>query len=57
MNEFSRFEMLVGSSNAQKLKDCHIAVFGLGGVGSFVVEHWREVELASLHLLIMIQFQ
>ncbi len=38
MNEFSRFEMLVGSPNVQKLKDCHIAVFGLGGVGSFVVE-------------------
>lgn len=51
MNEFSRFEMLVGSSNAQKLKDCHIAVFGLGGVGSFVVEALARSGVGKLTLV------
>ncbi|MFY9379686.1 MAG: ThiF family adenylyltransferase, partial [Acutalibacteraceae bacterium] len=51
MNEFSRFEMLVGSSNAQKLKDCHIAVFGLGGVGSFVVEALARSGVGKLTLI------
>lgn len=35
---FSRFEMLVGEDAIQKLKHSRVAVFGVGGVGSFVVE-------------------
>lgn len=35
---FSRFEMLVGAQAVEKLKSSRIAVFGVGGVGSFVVE-------------------
>ena len=36
--EFSRTEMLLGNENMQKLKNAHIAVFGLGGVGGHTVE-------------------
>ncbi len=33
-----RTEMLIGTKNLNKLKNCHIAVFGLGGVGGHTVE-------------------
>lgn len=36
MNEFSRTELLLG--NLDKLKNSFVAVFGIGGVGSFTVE-------------------
>ncbi len=35
---FLRTEMLIGSDNLNHLKTCHIAVFGLGGVGGHTVE-------------------
>lgn len=38
MNEFSRSELLLGSDGIGKLKDSKLAVFGIGGVGSFTVE-------------------
>ena len=38
MNQFARTELLLGTEGVQKLKNTHIAVFGLGGVGSYVVE-------------------
>lgn len=38
MNAFSRTEMLIGASNMDKLKNSFVAVFGVGGVGSFTVE-------------------
>ena len=36
--KFSRTEMLIGNDGLEKLKDSKVAVFGLGGVGSFVCE-------------------
>jgi tRNA A37 threonylcarbamoyladenosine dehydratase len=38
LHEFSRTEMLIGTEGLYKLKQCTVAVFGIGGVGSFVVE-------------------
>lgn len=38
MNEFTRTEMLLGESNMEKLKDSHVAVFGVGGVGGNCIE-------------------
>ena len=35
---FTRTEMLLGTENMEKLKNAHIAVFGLGGVGGHTVE-------------------
>lgn len=36
--KFSRTEMLIGNEGMEKLNDAKVAVFGLGGVGSFVCE-------------------
>ena len=36
--KFSRTEMLIGNEGIEKLNDAKVAVFGIGGVGSFVCE-------------------
>lgn len=38
LNEFSRTELLIGAAGLEKLAQSKVAVFGVGGVGSFVVE-------------------
>lgn len=38
INQFSRTELLIGKEGIEKLKKAKVAVFGVGGVGSFVVE-------------------
>ena len=38
LNQFSRTELLIGKDGEEKLKNAKVAVFGIGGVGSFVVE-------------------
>ena len=38
LNQFSRTELLIGKNGIEKLKKSKVAVFGIGGVGSFVVE-------------------
>ena len=38
MQTFSRIQMLIGSSNLEKLKNASVAVFGIGGVGGFTAE-------------------
>ena len=38
LNQFSRTELLIGKEGIDKLKDAKVAIFGIGGVGSFVVE-------------------
>ena len=36
--KFSRTEMLIGNDGMEKLKNAKVAIFGIGGVGSFVCE-------------------
>ena len=38
LNQFSRTELVIGKEAIEKLNNAKVAVFGLGGVGSFVVE-------------------
>lgn len=38
LNQFSRTELLIGKESLQKLKYAKVAIFGIGGVGSYVVE-------------------
>ena len=38
LNQFSRTELILGKENVNKIRQSKVAVFGLGGVGSFVVE-------------------
>lgn len=37
-NQFSRTEVLIGEEGIKKLKNAKVAIFGIGGVGSYVVE-------------------
>ena len=38
LNQFSRTELLIGKDGIKKLNNAKVVVFGIGGVGSFVVE-------------------
>ena len=38
LNQFSRTELLIGKEAMEKLHKAKVAIFGIGGVGSFVVE-------------------
>ncbi|MEM1483702.1 tRNA threonylcarbamoyladenosine dehydratase [Oscillospiraceae bacterium PP1C4] len=38
LNEFSRTELLLGADAMCKLKDATVAIFGIGGVGSYTAE-------------------
>lgn len=38
VNQFSRTELLIGKENVKKLNKSKVAIFGIGGVGSFVME-------------------
>ena len=38
LNQFSRTELLIGKEGTEKLQKAKVAIFGIGGVGSFVVE-------------------
>ena len=38
LNQFSRTELLIGKEGIEELKNSKVAIFGIGGVGSFVVE-------------------
>lgn len=38
MEQFSRTELLIGKEKVEKLNKSKVAVFGIGGVGSYVVE-------------------
>lgn len=51
MNPFSRTEMLLGRDSVQKLRQSRVAVFGLGGVGSFAAEALARAGIGSLLLV------
>lgn len=38
LEQFSRTQLLIGTQGLQKLAGAHVAVFGIGGVGGYVVE-------------------
>lgn len=38
LNQFSKTELLIGNEGIKKLQEAKVAIFGIGGVGSFVVE-------------------
>lgn len=38
LHAFSRTELIIGTENLEKLKNSRIAVFGIGGVGTYAVE-------------------
>lgn len=51
LHAFSRSEELLGSEGLKKLSESKIAVFGIGGVGSYVVEALARSGVGSLTLI------
>ena len=51
METFSRTELLLGENAMEKLKNATVAVFGLGGVGSFVAEALARSGVGKLILV------
>ena len=51
INEFSRTELLLGADGMEKLKRARVAVFGIGGVGSYAVEALARAGIGALDLI------
>ncbi len=51
MNQYARTELLLGKTAMKKLKSARVAVFGLGGVGGFVVEALARSGVGALELI------
>lgn len=51
MNEFSRTELLLGAESMEKLQKARVAVFGVGGVGGYVVEALARSGVGQLELI------
>ena len=51
LNQFSRTELLIGKDGVEKLSKSKVAVFGLGGVGSYIVEALARAGVG--HLIII----
>ena len=51
MDQFSRTELLIGKENIEKLKNAKVAIFGIGGVGSFVVEGLARAGIGNFILV------
>ncbi len=50
-NQFTRSEMVIGQEGLEKLRNATVAVFGVGGVGSFSVEALARVGVGHLVLV------
>ena len=44
LNEFSRAQLLLGKEAMETLADSRVAVFGIGGVGSFAAEALEKID-------------
>lgn len=51
MKQFCRTEMLIGKEAQRMLNKSHVAVFGLGGVGSYAVEALARAGVGNLTLV------
>ena len=49
--QFSRTELLLGKEGVEKLKNARVAVFGVGGVGGYVVEALARSGVGALDLI------
>ena len=51
MNKFDRTNLLIGDEGLNKLKNSKVAVFGIGGVGSFAVEALARSGIGNITLI------
>ena len=50
-NQFSRTELLINKEGIEKLKNAKVAIFGIGGVGSYVVESLARAGVGNFILV------
>ena len=50
-NQFSRTELLIGKQGIEKLNNSKVAIFGLGGVGSYVLEACARAGIGNFILV------
>ena len=51
MEEFSRTELLIKKEGLEKLQNSSVAVFGVGGVGGFVIEALVRAGIGTIHIV------
>ena len=51
LNEFSRTQLLLGPEAMEKLAGSRVAVFGIGGVGGYVVEALARSGIGAMDLI------
>ena len=51
MNQFSRSELLLGAEAMEKLSKARVAIFGIGGVGGYVVEALVRCGIGSFDII------
>lgn len=51
LNQFSRTELLLGKDGMERLANARVAVFGIGGVGGYVVEALARSGVGTLDLI------
>ncbi|MGI6067340.1 tRNA threonylcarbamoyladenosine dehydratase [Absicoccus porci] len=51
INRYARTEMLLGKEAMEKLNQAHVAVFGIGGVGGYVVEALARSGVGHLDII------
>ena len=51
LNQFSRTQLLLGEGGIKKLQDSRVIVFGIGGVGGYVVEGLVRAGLGAIDLV------
>lgn len=51
MNQFQRTELLLGADNMKQLEKVRVAVFGVGGVGGYVVEALARTGVGTIDII------
>lgn len=49
LEQFQRTEMLIGKEGIEKLQEAKVAIFGIGGVGSYVLEALARVGIRKFY--------
>ena len=50
-DQYSRTRLLLGDSGTQKLRNAHVALFGLGGVGGYAAEALARAGIGKIDLI------
>ena len=48
LNRFSRTELIYGADAMKRLAECRVAVFGIGGVGGYVIEYLARIGVGHI---------